>query len=95
MLAGMKRLVVSVVCAEALLLSACGGTEPVKQQTEDLGVSQGAVLLCDGTQSWNREYYSDPGYTLWAGTETCGCDGSLDLTGTKTRYVQTAFYACF
>jgi hypothetical protein len=33
MLAGMKRLVVSIVCAEALLLGACGGAVPDKQET--------------------------------------------------------------
>lgn len=94
MSAGMKRLVVSVVCAQALVLGACGGPVTETQQ-EEVGTSQDAILLCDGSQEWNREYYTDSTYTTWVGSETCLCNGSLELSGTKSRYYLTAFYACY
>jgi len=94
MLKGMKRFVVSVVCAQAVMLGACGGPV-VDSQLEQTGTEESAILLCDGYNEYNREYYSDATYTRWVGSETCLCNGTLNRTGLRTRYYLDATYACY
>ena len=68
----------------ALFLGACALEAPPEEgATEE---AEQAILTCDGTASFHREYYKNSAMTIWWGSYDCACDGTETITGNTSRY---------
>lgn len=91
MMQATKRLMLGVVLTQIAVAVGCAD-EAAPESTDAV---QSAVLLCDGSNERNREYYADENFTVWRGSETCLCNGDSSRQGVRTLFFLEANYSCF
>jgi hypothetical protein len=85
----------ATVCI-ALFIGGCGGEAMEEEEAGETveSVAQPFLWLCDGSDTWVRNWYTNFQKTVWVGSEKCNCNG-ITLCGTKGNYyTQQGIGAC-
>jgi len=86
----------AMVCVTALFVGGCSVEALDEEDSEPVeSVEQAYIWMCDGSDRWVRNWYSNFSKTVLTGREACNCDGTITMCGTKSNYyTQQGVGAC-